>query len=95
MDPSPMWKKEVHMSTGELDLNKEKGTCFFPAYSDRIYYPFYRERRQKEGIRPGRRSGTLEYRERTFFYFQPNMSVGSDEDIMTVLNIPFVVSTDV
>ncbi|XP_071522342.1 uncharacterized protein [Panulirus ornatus] len=38
--------------------------------------------------------GTVEYQGRPLYYFKPSLSMGSEEDMITTLNIPFVNAAD-
>lgn len=50
----------------------------------------YKEQRLKEVVRWNKESSTVTYREKKMYIFQPDLSVGSEEDVIVAVNMPMV-----
>ncbi|CAG7822360.1 unnamed protein product, partial [Allacma fusca] len=51
----------------------------------------YSEKRMKIGVEAGELSDTIKYRQKVYLQFEREMSSGSNEDLVTFINVPFVV----
>lgn len=54
-------------------------------------FPVYRQKRRKFGIVFNEQNDTIFYKESTHFYFRPDLSNGSESDMLTFINLPYVV----
>ncbi|XP_035712600.1 lysosome membrane protein 2 [Folsomia candida] len=53
--------------------------------------PFtFRQKRQKVDIKIHKRNDTISYRQTLTYFYQPELSTGSLQDVITVINIPFL-----
>lgn len=56
------------------------------------FFFFFREHWQKVNVK-FHNNGSVSYETQKFYFFERNASVGSEDDIITTLNIPMMVSS--
>ena len=55
---------------------------------------FYREKRYKIDLSINKTADTVTYRQPVIYYFRPDRSNGTEDDMINIINIPLVVSLE-